>query len=265
MRIVRFEYKKARHWGVVGGDGIEILSAPPFGGIRRTGRMVSSAAVKLLAPSEPTKIILAGLNYREHAREMAMKLPKEPVIFLKPLTTVIPPGGTIVYPRGVRRLDFEAELALVIGKTGKDIPVAQAGRYILGYTCCNDATARDLQKKDGQWTRAKSFDTFCPFGPWIETGFDPSNKRIRAILNGKVKQDSSTADFIFLPEELVAFVSSVMTLYPGDLISTGTPPGIGPMRPGDRIAVEIEGIGTLVNTVSSFKGRKMHHKRKELV
>jgi len=205
--------------------------------------------MRILSPVQPSKIILVGLNYRDHARELRMAIPKEPVIFLKPPTAVIANAGNIIYPSGVKRLDYEAELALVVKKTARNIPAKSAKNYILGYTCLNDVTARDLQKKDGQWTRSKSFDTFCPIGPWIETKLDPSNLRIQCRLNDKLKQDSSTANFIFPVEYLVCFISRIMTLFPGDVISTGTPVGVGPMQPGDRVEVEIEGIGKLFNQV----------------
>ena len=197
----------------------------------------------------PTKIILAGLNYRDHAKEMKMKIPKEPVIFLKPATTLIGHQDEIIYPPGVKRLDYEAELAVVIKKRARNVSLQQAKEYILGYTCLNDVTARDLQKKDGQWTRAKSFDSFCPVGPCLATDLDTSDLRIQAYLNGKLKQDSTTSQLIFSVEYLVFFVSKIMTLLPGDIISTGTPPGTSPMHPGDTIEVKIEGVGTLRNYV----------------
>lgn len=205
--------------------------------------------MRILSPVQPSKIILVGLNYRDHARELHLVIPKEPVIFLKPPTAVIANAENIIYPLGVKRLDYEAELALVIKKKARNIPAERVKNYILGYTCLNDVTARDLQKKDGQWTRAKSFDTFCPIGPWIETKLDPSNLRIKCRLNNKLKQDSSTANFIFPVEHLVSYISRIMTLFPGDIISTGTPVGVGPMLPGDRVEVEIEGIGKLFNQV----------------
>ncbi len=205
--------------------------------------------MRILSPVQPSKIILVGLNYRDHARELHLAIPKEPVIFLKPPTAVIANAENIIYPLGVKRLDYEAELALVIKKKARNIPAERVKKYILGYTCLNDVTARDLQKKDGQWTRAKSFDTFCPIGPWIETNLDPSNLRIKCRLNNKLKQDSSTANFIFPVEHLVSYISRIMTLLPGDVISTGTPVGVGPMQPGDRVEVEIEGIGKLFNQV----------------
>lgn len=197
----------------------------------------------------PSKIILVGLNYRAHARELAMAIPDEPVIFLKPSTALVAGGGNIVYPRQVKRLDYEAELALVIKKAARNVPLKKARDFIGGYTCLNDITARNLQKKDGQWTRAKSFDTFCPLGPKLAAGLDPSDLRVTCRLNGKIKQDSRTSDMIFTVEYLVSFISRIMTLLPGDIISTGTPPGVGPMHPGDTVEVEIEGIGKLTNHV----------------
>jgi 2-keto-4-pentenoate hydratase/2-oxohepta-3-ene-1,7-dioic acid hydratase in catechol pathway len=178
-----------------------------------------------------------------------MKIPKEPVIFLKPTTALCGHGAGIVYPRGVKRLDYEAELAVVIKKKAKDISVQDAKEFIFGYTCLNDVTARDLQARDGQWTRSKSFDTFCPLGPWCETELDPCGLHIRTFLNGSIRQDSSTADFIFSVDRIVSFVSGIMTLFAGDVISTGTPAGVGPMQRGDEVAVSIEGIGELRNKV----------------
>ena len=205
--------------------------------------------LKLSLKNKKRKIILVGLNYRDHARELKMPIPKNPIIFLKPPTTLIGNLDKIIYPKQSKRIDYEAELALVIKKTCRNIKPQEAKKYILGYTCLNDVTARDLQKIDGQWTRAKSFDSFCPIGPWIETDLDPSKLQIRCWLNNKLKQDSSTAQLIFPVEKLVSFISSIMTLYSGDVISTGTPPGVGPMQPGDRVEVEIEGIGKLTNQV----------------
>lgn len=196
---------------------------------------------------QPSKIVLVGLNYRGHARELKMKVPEEPVIFLKPPTTLIGNKGTIIYPGGVTRLDYEAELALIIKKKARNVPVKDSSKYILGFTCLNDVTARDLQKKDGQWSRAKSFDTFCPIGPVIRTGIDTSNLKVCSYLNGCLKQNSTTRNFIFSPGYLLSFISKVMTLLPGDIISTGTPANVGPMKRGDKIEIDIEGIGKLIN------------------
>jgi 2-keto-4-pentenoate hydratase/2-oxohepta-3-ene-1,7-dioic acid hydratase (catechol pathway) len=184
-------------------------------------------------------------------RELGMPIPREPVIFLKPPTALLAHEANIVYPAGVKRVDYEAELALVIGKPGRNIRKKDVSKHIFGYTCLNDVTARDLQKKDGQWTRAKSFDTFCPVGPWIETEFNPDQAVIRSFLNGKQKQCSTAAQFIFSVTFLVSWISRVMTLLPGDIISTGTPPGVGKLKPGDTVAVAIDGIGVLRNRVSA--------------
>ncbi len=249
MKLARFDYKKKEYWGIVEDNDVLFLKSAPFEGIKKTKRKVSLTSIKLLAPCQPSKVVLAGLNYRDHAKELKMTIPKEPVIFLKPAATVIGPNQTIKYPKQVKRLDYEAELAVVIKKKAKDIPISKVRNYVLGYTCLNDVTARDLQNKDGQWTRAKGFDTFCPVGPWVETSFNPSDVNIKLYLNGKLKQDSSTKNFIFKVNYLVSFISKVMTLYPGDVISTGTPPKIGPMKRGDIVEVSIEEIGVLKNLV----------------
>jgi len=250
MRLARFAYKKMVSWGIIEGRQIAGLKGDPYKKIIKSGKKVSLSKVRLLVPAQPSKIICVGLNYRDHAAEMNMPLPDSPIIFLKPNTSLIACQEKIIYPKICFRLDYEAELALVIKKEGRNIKPSEAKKYILGYTCLNDVTARDLQKKDGQWTRAKSFDTFCPVGPWLETELDPSNVKIKAILNAKVKQNSTTANFIFKVEQIVAFVSNIMTLLPGDIISTGTPAGVGPMNKGDRIRIEIEGIGGLDNQVA---------------
>jgi 2-keto-4-pentenoate hydratase/2-oxohepta-3-ene-1,7-dioic acid hydratase in catechol pathway len=250
MRLLRFRHSGKTGWGILEDNSIRVLADSPFNSIKPSRKIIPLSKVKLLAPAVPSKVILTGLNYRDHARELKMAIPQEPVIFLKPPTAVIASGWDIVYPRGVKRLDYEAELALVIKKTARNIPVKASSKYILGYTCLNDVTARDLQKKDIQWTRSKSFDSFCPVGPWIETALDPGDLGIRCFLNGKLKLDSRTSDFIFPVDYLVSFVSRVMTLLPGDIISTGTPLGVGAMKPGDIVEVQIEGIGKLSNRVA---------------
>lgn len=205
--------------------------------------------VSLVAPCQPTKVVAIGLNYRDHAQELGLTLPTEPLMFMKPASSVIGPGDTIVMPRQSERVDYEAELGIVIGKTARNVTADRAKECILGYTCLNDVTARDLQQKDGQWTRAKGFDTFCPIGPWIETEIDPGDLQIELYLNGERKQCSRTSNLIFSVFELVEFVTSVMTLLPGDVIATGTPAGIGPVGDGDAVEVRIEGIGSLINPV----------------
>ena len=251
MRIVKFIHKNRISWGVLEADSVRPLKAGPFAKLQPAKDKIPVYNVKLLAPAEPGKIILCGLNYRDHAKELKLPLPQEPVIFLKPATALIGHKQGIVYPPDVNRLDYEAELAIVIKKPAKNIPEKKAAGYILGYTCLNDITARDLQKKDVQWTRSKSFDTFCPLGPWVETALDPSSLKIRSYLNGRLVQDSCTSRMIFSVNYLLAFISRIMTLLPGDVISTGTPPGVGRMLPQDKIEVEIEGIGRLINTVTA--------------
>ena len=249
MKIARFLYKKEIFWGRLKDNFVAPLLKGPFGKIELASREIPCARIKFLPPAVPSKIILVGLNYRDHAQELKMKAPRQPLIFIKPNTALIGHQQGIAYPKGVRRLDYEAELAIVIGAKGKFIPEQKAHKYILGYTCLNDVTARDLQRRDSQWTRAKSFDTFCPLGPCLETKLNPQDLKIRLYLNGRLKQDSSTANFIFSVEYLVSFISRIMTLLPGDIISTGTPPGVGSMKKKDTVEVEIEGIGRLANCV----------------
>jgi 2-keto-4-pentenoate hydratase/2-oxohepta-3-ene-1,7-dioic acid hydratase in catechol pathway len=242
MMIVRFRSDGRVHGGSLSGE--RIVSA---------GEIYNLHDVELLAPSAPTKIICIGLNYREHADELKMKLLDEPIIFLKPPSAVQDPGKEIIYPQSSVQVDYEGELGVVIGKRCKNVAAKEYASYILGYTCFNDVTARDLQRKDGQWTRSKSFDTFAPFGPWIAT-IDPHDADIETRINGSVRQKSNTSDLIFDVPRLVEFISAVMTLLPGDVIATGTPPGVGPLQVGDRIEVEIEGIGVLENKVVSGHG-----------
>lgn len=254
MKLLRFQANGRILQGVLGPDNLvgEISGSfyEPFAVENNTYKLED---IKILPPCLPSKVICVGLNYRDHAAEMKEALPDEPVLFMKPSTTVIGPGEAIVFPAMAGRVDYEAELGVVIGKQAKDVPAEKAGDYILGYTCANDVTARDLQRKDGQWTRAKSFDTFMPLGPWIETGLDASHQEIRAYLNGELKQRSNTNQLIFPVPELVSFISRVMTMYPGDVIITGTPAGIGPMQAGDTVKITVEGIGELINPVKAGK------------
>ncbi len=205
--------------------------------------------LQLLPPAQPSKIICVGLNYKDHAKELNMPIPKNPLLFLKPPSAVIGHMGNIVYPENINRLDYEAELAVIIGKRCKNVQAADAGSIIMGYSCFNDVTARDVQKEDIQWTRSKSFDTFAPVGPFIADPEDISDLRISTRVNGKLKQDSSTANLIFGVPQLIEFISRVMTLEQGDIISTGTPPGVGKLTVGDNVEIEIEKIGTLKNGV----------------
>ena len=260
MRIVRFTPNESvgigtdPHFGVLNDqDQILVLKGDPiYSGIIPTETKVDLAEVRLLAPIIPrSKVVCIGKNYADHAAEMNSSLPEEPIIFLKPNTSVIGPLDTIQWPRMSDRVDFEGELAIVIGRICKDVPVERYSDVIFGYTIANDVTARDLQSKDGQWTRAKGFDTFCPVGPWVETDYVPRSQLISTTVNGEVKQSEPLSSMIFKVPEIIAFVTQVMTLLPGDIILTGTPAGIGPMAAGSTVSVSIEGIGTLTNKVSS--------------
>lgn len=250
MKWVRFKKNNCEHAGFLAETALHAVEGEIYtGDWRKTGEVFHLSEVELLAPCRPTKVVCIGLNYRDHAEEMGEDLPAEPILFLKPPSAVIGTGQFILYPEWIGRMDYEAELAVVLGKRGKNIAAGEAAEYIFGYTCGNDITARQLQKKDGQWSRAKSFDTFCPLGPWIATGIDVSALEITLSVNGELKQQSSTNQLVADPAQLVAFVSRVMTLEAGDVILTGTPSGVGPLKPGDSVTVRIEGIGELTNTV----------------
>jgi 2-keto-4-pentenoate hydratase/2-oxohepta-3-ene-1,7-dioic acid hydratase in catechol pathway len=242
-------------FGVVGGpDGDEIVATvvgdPLYAGIELTGEQHTLADVRLLAPVIPrSKVVGVGRNYAEHASELGNDVPDHPLVFLKPNTSVIGPYEPIVYPAQSDDVQYEGELGVVIGRICRDVPAAKAAEVVYGYTVVNDVTARDLQKTDGQWARAKGFDSFCPVGPWIETELDPGDLAIRTTLNGDLRQDSRTSKMMFGVGEVIAYVTSFMTLLPGDIIATGTPAGVGPMQPGDDVAVTVEGIGTLTNRV----------------
>ncbi len=249
MRIVRYRHGQDVSFGVLEDGAVAAISPHPFGPFQYAGTRAPMGEVRLLAPVLPTKVIAVGRNYAEHAREMGGKVAPEPVIFLKPSTAVIGPDDPIVYPTGVNRVDYEGELAVIIGKLARRLDEADAMQAVLGFTCANDVTARELQKLDGQWARAKGFDTFCPLGPWIETDLDSSDLGLRTLVNGEARQSSRTSMLEHGVADLLAFVSSVMTLIPGDVLLTGTPAGVGPLEVGDRVEVEIEGIGVLANPV----------------
>lgn len=242
MKIGRFLYQGKIIEGRIKGENV-LLSG---------GERVRLDGLKYLSPTAPSKIVCAGLNYLDHAKELKMQIPVSPVLFLKPPSAVIGHKEKVKYPKMTKKLDYEAELAIVIGKKCKNVPAKKAFEVIRGYTCLNDITARDLQEEDGQWTRSKSFDTFAPIGPYLVTKdeIDPGDLEIKMTVNNKLCQKSNTKNFIFDIPILIEFISEVMTLFPGDIISTGTPPGIGRIKPGDKMEVEIEGIGTLVNYVS---------------
>jgi len=240
----RFRYRDEIFFGNVDGNKV-------FGKGNVEGKIFELSELSILPPSVPTKIVCVGLNYHDHAVEVNMPIPKEPVLFLKPPSAVIGHMDKIVYPRMSEQVDFEAELAVVIGKRCKNIKRKKAADVIVGYTCFNDVTARDLQRKDRQWTRAKSFDTFAPMGPFIVPAslIDPEKVRIRSRVNGVTRQDSCTSNLIFDIPYLLEFISNIMTLEVGDIIATGTPPGVGSLHPGDIVEIDIEGIGILKNEV----------------
>lgn len=250
MRFCRYKYEENIAYGLVEADSVREISGSPFSSFSKTDTVLKLTSVDLLAPCEPTKIIAVGLNYIDHAHELGMPVPDNPIIFLKPISALIGDKADIIYPAHVTQLDYEAELAVVIGSRCRNVDRSGALCHVLGYTCANDVTARDLQRIDGQWTRAKSFDTFAPIGPWIETQLSPDDLRITMRYNGEIRQDSSTSNMIFDVPALVEFISSVMTLEPGDVIMTGTPPGVGSADKGAILTVEIEGIGVLSNTVA---------------
>lgn len=260
MRIIRFSAPEKLGvgtdplFGVLNDqDAILVLRGDPiYSGIVPAEKSLKLSDVKLLAPVIPrSKVVCIGKNYADHAAEMDSEVPSEPIIFIKPNTSVIGPSELIIWPRMSERVDYEAELAIVIGRICKEVPASKAKDVIYGYTLANDVTARDLQKKDGQWSRAKGFDTFCPLGPWIETEFIPGDQKITSTLNGEVKQSSMLSEMIFKVPQIIEFVTNVMTLLPGDVILTGTPAGIGRMPSGASITVAIDGLGALTNKVSS--------------
>ncbi len=253
MRIVRYEISDSKKpkYGWLLDDKVGEISGNIFGRYQRKEAFAPLSDVKLLPPSEPTKIVCVGRNYVEHAKELGNEVPKVPLIFLKPPSAVIANGETIFLPPQSAQVEHEAELVIVIGKRGRHVTAENAKKIILGYTIGNDVTARDLQKSDGQWTRAKGFDTFCPFGPWIDTDFDPSDTVITCRVNGQMRQMASTRDMVFNVGVLIAYITSIMTLEPGDLIFTGTPAGVGELKDGDEVSVEIEGLGIIKNKVKA--------------
>ncbi|MFZ5852554.1 MAG: fumarylacetoacetate hydrolase family protein [Actinomycetota bacterium] len=257
MRIARFTLGEEPAYGVVEGDpGAEVLAVVDgdalYRGVSFTGERHPLAAARLLAPVIPrSKVVCVGRNYAEHAAELGNEVPAEPLLFLKPNTAVVGPGDAIVYPPQSREVHFEGELAVVIGRLCRDVPPERVGDVVFGYTCANDVTARDLQRRDGQWARAKGFDTFCPLGPWVETNLDVSDLAVTTTLNGELRQAGRTSALVHDVASLVAYVSAAMTLLPGDVLLTGTPAGVGAMEVGDEVSVTVEGIGTLTNRVVS--------------
>jgi 2-keto-4-pentenoate hydratase/2-oxohepta-3-ene-1,7-dioic acid hydratase in catechol pathway len=251
VRLVRFRFGERIATGAVdeGSAAIRVLAGTFFEQPVPTGDEVPLDDVRLLAPVLPSKVVCLGKNYAAHAAEFGGEVPEEPLVFLKPSTSVIGPGDTIPLPSISRRVDYEGELAVVIGRLARSVRAEEAFRYILGYTCANDVTLRDLQKRDGQWTRAKGFDGSCPIGPWIETDLDPNDAPIETRVNGEVRQSATTAELVFGVATMIEYVTTFMTLLPGDVMLTGTPEGVGKLEPGDRVEVEVDGVGVLANPV----------------
>ena len=249
MKYVRVEGQNGPCWGVVKDDVVLTLTSAPYEKVEYDGGSIALSGCRLLAPCEPTKIVCVGKNYAEHAREMGAEPPGFPVLFMKGVNALNSHDGAVCAPPFVTRLDYEGELAVVIRKRAKNVKAKDFAEYVLGYTCLNDVTARDIQQHDGQWTRGKSMDGFCPIGPWVLDEVDPRSLCLETRLNGKVVQRGNTADFITPVGELIEFITAAMTLEPGDVVATGTPSGIGPMVPGDAVEVEIEGIGILKNQI----------------
>lgn len=249
MKIVRTEFEGEAFYGILEDGKVKRLSSAPFDGIREDGRVYDADSVRFLAPAEPSKIVAVGKNYRAHADEMGEGQPEEPLLFLKPSTSIVGNGDNVVYPEISHRLDYEGELGVVIGKKCHAVERGHSSEVIFGYTCLNDITARDIQKAVSQWTRGKGFDTFCPIGPHIETELDAYNAPIETRVNGVVKQHSNTNCMTHDVDKLICYITECMTLLPGDVIATGTPEGIGSMQRGDVVEVEIGGIGVLRNTI----------------
>ena len=253
MKFVRYQFKKEQpRFGWVYGDKVGPIDGSILSEYRRLEAELPIESVLLLPPVEPSKVICVGRNYSEHAREHGVEVPEIPMIFLKPPSSLIGHMGAIQLPPQSNQVEHEAELAVIIGRSGRWIDGENVNDYIFGYTIANDVTARDLQRRDGQWTRGKGFDTFCPIGPWIETEMDPYDILITCRVNGDIRQMASTRDMVFSIQQLIVFISSIMTLLPGDIILTGTPAGVGPLKPGDRVSITIEGIGELINPVDQL-------------
>ena len=246
MRLCRIEVAGIPRWGVVEDELVTLLADAPWRSVTRLGGAVPLATTRLLPPCEPSKIVAVGLNYRAHAAEMGKPLPEEPLLFLKAPSSLLAPGDDVVLPAQSQCVEHEGELALVIGKIAAHVRADEALDCVLGYTCLDDVTARDIQRKEKVYARAKGFDTFCPVGPWLETEVDDSHALDLTLrVDGQVRQHGSTADMIFTVAQALAFISEIMTLYPGDLVTTGTPPGVGPLVAGNQVEVEIAGIGVL--------------------
>jgi 2-keto-4-pentenoate hydratase/2-oxohepta-3-ene-1,7-dioic acid hydratase in catechol pathway len=249
MRIARFSLEGNVAFGVLEGDALDVIKGHPFADFERSGQRIPLEKVRLLSPVLPNKVVAVGRNYSEHARELGNTVPETPVVFFKPSTAVVGPDDPVIYPGFSAEVHHEAELAVVIGRMCKEVPRERVHEVILGYTCANDVTARDVQRSEEQWARAKGFDTSCPLGPWVETGLDPSDVAVQCTVNGEQRQLGRTGEMVRSVADLVVHISEAMTLLPGDVILTGTPAGVGPVNVGDEVAVTIEGIGTLTNKV----------------
>lgn len=255
MRLARIAHPEGMAFVAIDGpdDAAQAreIADHPFGNPSFTGRRWDLADVRLLAPILPSKVVAIGRNYHQHAAELGNAVPTEPMVFLKPSTSVIGPGAPILLPSVSKRVDYEGELAVVIGRPCHNVRAADASGVILGYTCANDVTARDLRAPNGPWTRGKGFDTFCPLGPWIETELDPSDLTVTTTVGGEVKQDGHVSEMIFTISELIEYASAIMTLLPGDVLLTGTPEGVGPLTAGDTVTVAVSGVGELTNPVAA--------------
>ncbi|KAA3648707.1 MAG: FAA hydrolase family protein [Chloroflexi bacterium] len=256
MRIIRYTHKKdAPRYGWIFDDRVGPIEGSPFEEFRRTEAEIPLEEVQLLAPTLPSKIICVGRNYVAHAAEHDAEVPEVPLVFLKPPSSLVGPNDIIYLPPQSQQVEHEGELAVVIGKRARWVDPEAALDFVLGYTVGNDVTARDLQRRDGQWTRGKGFDSFCPLGPWIETDFDPTDALVTVHVNDELRQMASTRDMVFTVRQLLAYVTSVMTLEPGDVLLTGTPAGVGPLQAGDSVEVVVEGLGTLTNPVETEPAR----------
>jgi 2-keto-4-pentenoate hydratase/2-oxohepta-3-ene-1,7-dioic acid hydratase in catechol pathway len=251
MRIAMLEKEGRRSWYALEGARARRFADSPFEGGVVTGDPVAWTEAELRVPVRPSKIVCIGRNYAAHAKELGNEVPAEPLMFFKPPSSLIGPGETVILRAESEKVEHEAELAVVIGKRASRVSRDEALSYVFGYTCANDVTARDLQKKDGQWSRAKGFDTFCPIGPWIETDLDPSDLRVQCVVDGAIRQDGRTSNMIFDVPALIAYASRAFTLEPGDLILTGTPEGVGPLAPGNHVTVAIEKLGELTVSVAA--------------
>lgn len=256
IMFIQYLHNGKQSYGILEEDKVQVIEGDIFNEYKVSDEVISLSDVQLLPPCNPSKVVCVGLNYKDHAAEVNLELPKEPLLFLKPNTSVIAIDEDVIYPEQSKQVDYEAELAIVIGKKAKNVTESEAKEVIFGYTCANDVTARDIQFGDGQWTRGKSFDTFCPIGPGIVKTINEENAKIELLVNGEVKQSSNINQLIFPVDHLVSYVSSVMTLLPGDVILTGTPHGIGPVQVGDEMTVTIEGIGELTNKIKTITNKE---------